>query len=182
MYVSIASHGAAGTWLNGPAYRYKDAMATIRRVPSLEHNFQLVITRVYEEGDQELLEDEDESACVAFMRSESPTVLTPPAADEERVFLISEELEFRTGENAEGEPVFIWQDIEGDINEFYEFVASGTNAPTRAFFETCMYRAMYERKYRRGADNTTDEDLAQFIYTCVISELYRAIVPGRDSQ
>lgn len=36
-------------------------MATIRRVPSLDHHFQLVITRVYEEGDQELLEDEDES-------------------------------------------------------------------------------------------------------------------------
>lgn len=42
--------------------RYNDAMATIRRVPSVEHNFQLVITRVYEEGDQELLEDEEESA------------------------------------------------------------------------------------------------------------------------
>jgi hypothetical protein len=36
-------------------------MATIRRVPSVEHNFQLVITRVYEDGDQELLEDEEES-------------------------------------------------------------------------------------------------------------------------
>ncbi len=37
-------------------------MATIRRIPSIEHNFQLVITRVYEDGDQELLEDEEESA------------------------------------------------------------------------------------------------------------------------
>lgn len=36
-------------------------MITIRRVPSLEHNFQLVVTKVYDEGDQELLEDEDES-------------------------------------------------------------------------------------------------------------------------
>lgn len=34
-------------------------MATIRRVPSMEHNFQLVITRAYDEG--EILEDEDES-------------------------------------------------------------------------------------------------------------------------
>jgi hypothetical protein len=37
-------------------------MATIRRAPSVEHNFQLVITRVYEDEDQELLEDEEESA------------------------------------------------------------------------------------------------------------------------
>lgn len=80
--------------------------------------------------------------------------------------MISEELEFRTGET-EGEPSFIWRDIEGDYNEFYEFVASGTNAPTRAFFETCMYRAMYERKYRRSADNTTDADLAEFIWKYV---------------
>ena len=43
-------------------HRYNEAIATIRRVPSVEHNFQLVVTRVYEEGDEELLEDEDESA------------------------------------------------------------------------------------------------------------------------
>lgn len=45
-------------------------MATIRRVPSMEHTFQLVITRVYEDGDQELLEDEEESEwlqlCIPF--------------------------------------------------------------------------------------------------------------------
>ena len=36
-------------------------MAAIRRIPTMEHHFQLVVTRVYEDGDQELLEDEDES-------------------------------------------------------------------------------------------------------------------------
>lgn len=48
---------------DGPSFhcRYNEAIATIRRVPALDHNFQLVITRVYEDGDQELLEDEDES-------------------------------------------------------------------------------------------------------------------------
>ncbi|KAI0375618.1 VID27 cytoplasmic protein [Pilatotrama ljubarskyi] len=124
---------------------YNDAMATIRRVPSMEHTFQLVITRVYEEGDQELLEDEEET-------------------DEERVFLICEELEFRTGQSADGEPTFVWRDLQGDDDELYEFVAAGTNEPTRAFFETCMYRAMYERKYRASADNLSDADLQEFIY------------------
>ncbi|KAI0005015.1 VID27 cytoplasmic protein [Russula compacta] len=123
---------------------YNDAMATIRRVPSVEHHFQLVITRVYEEGDQELLEDEEET-------------------DEERVFLISEELEFRTNQS-DGEPTLLWRDLQGDVDEFYEFVASGTNAPTKAFFETCMYRAMYERKYKTTADHLRDEDLAEFIW------------------
>ena len=41
--------------------RYNDAMATIRRVPSMDHTFQLVITRVYEDGNEELIEDEEES-------------------------------------------------------------------------------------------------------------------------
>lgn len=44
-------------------------MATVRRVPAAEHHFQLVITRVYEEGDQELLQDEDESAFTLFFVS-----------------------------------------------------------------------------------------------------------------
>ncbi|KAI0304103.1 VID27 cytoplasmic protein-domain-containing protein [Russula brevipes] len=123
---------------------YNDAMATIRRVPSVEHNFQLVITRVYEEGDQDLLEDEEET-------------------DEERVFLISEELEFRTSQS-DGEPTLLWRDLQGDVDEFYEFVASGTNAPTKVFFETCMYRAMYERKYKTSADSLRDEDLAEFMW------------------
>ncbi|VDB85414.1 unnamed protein product [Peniophora sp. CBMAI 1063] len=124
---------------------YNDAMATIRRVPAVEHNFQLVVTRVYEDGDQELLDDEEET-------------------DEERVFLISEELEFRTGETPEGDPRLIWRDLQGDVDEFYEFVAAGTNGPTRAFFETCMYRAMYERKYRTSADSTQDSDLEEFVW------------------
>lgn len=45
------------------ARRYNDCMATIRRLPSVDHNFQLVITKAYEDGDQDLLEDEDESTC-----------------------------------------------------------------------------------------------------------------------
>jgi VID27 N-terminal region len=39
-------------------------MVTIRRLPSVEHHFELVVTRVYEDEDQELLEDEDESTSI----------------------------------------------------------------------------------------------------------------------
>ncbi|KAJ3559138.1 hypothetical protein NP233_g11340 [Leucocoprinus birnbaumii] len=126
---------------------YNEAMATIRRVATLEHNFQLVVTKVYDEGDQELLEDEDENEI----------------ADEERSFLISEELEFRTS-STDDEPAFLWRDLNGDVDEFFEFVATGTNAPTAAYFETCMYRAMYERKYKRSADQATDKDFEEFLW------------------
>lgn len=84
-------------------------------------------------------------------------------ADEEKTFLIAEELEFRGGET-DGEPNFMWRDLQGDVDEFYEYVAVGTNAPTRAFFETCMYRAMYERKYKTSADNVNDKELQEFIW------------------
>lgn len=87
-------------------------------------------------------------------------------ADEERVFLIAEELEFRTGQ-IEGEPTFVWRDMEGGVDEFFEFVATGTNEPTQAFFETCMYRAMHERKYKMTADHLSDTDLQEFIYQSV---------------
>ncbi|KAF9534268.1 VID27 cytoplasmic protein [Crepidotus variabilis] len=123
---------------------YNDCMATVRRLPSIEHNFQLVITKVYEDGDQDLLEDEDET-------------------DEEKVFLIGEELEFRTG-YTDGEPNFVWRDLNGDIDEFFEFVAAGTNPPTCAFFETCMYRAMFERKYKKSADSVQDSALEEFLW------------------
>jgi hypothetical protein len=80
--------------------------------------------------------------------------------------LIGEELEFRTGQT-EGEPTFVWRDLDGDVDEFFEFIASGTNPPTQAFFETCMYRAMYERKYKESADATQDSDLKEFIWQLV---------------
>lgn len=85
------------------------------------------------------------------------------AADEERTFLIGPELEFRTSER-DGEPTFVWSDVNGDIDELYEFVAADTNEPTRAFFETCVYRAMYERKYSKSPDNVSDADLEEFIF------------------
>ena len=92
-------------------------------------------------------------------------------ADEEKVFLIGEELEFRAGET-DGEPNFVWRDLHGDVDEFFEFVASGTNGPTCAFFETCMYRAMYERKYKRNAENIQDTSLEEFVWRYVVSATF----------
>ena len=82
--------------------------------------------------------------------------------------MISEELAFHPASTEDG-PTFMWRDLDGDVDEFYEFLAPGTNEPTRAFFETCMYRAMYERKYRKSADDTQDADLQEFIQRYVRS-------------
>ena len=77
-------------------------------------------------------------------------------------------MQFRTSMTSDQEPTFVWRDLHGDEDELYEFVAAGTNEPTRAFFETCMYRAMYERKYRSSADATQDADLEEFVWKCVL--------------
>lgn len=99
------------------------------------------------------------------------TSLTVSPADQERVFLIGEELEFRTGQT-EGEPTFVWRDMEGGVDEFYEFVATGTNEPTKELFEMCMHRAMYERKYKTPADHLADADLQEFSYQLASRAVY----------
>jgi VID27 N-terminal region len=40
---------------------YQNAMATIRRVMTTDFHFQLVVTRVFEEGEELLLDEDDES-------------------------------------------------------------------------------------------------------------------------
>ena len=77
--------------------------------------------------------------------------------------MISEELEFRTG-TVDGEPTLVWRDLSGDVDETYEFVASGANVHTVEFFVQCMYKAMYERKYRTSSDNASNNDLQEFVY------------------
>ncbi|KAH8113276.1 VID27-domain-containing protein [Phellopilus nigrolimitatus] len=122
---------------------YNDAMATVRKAPSVEHNFQIVITRVFEEGEEDILEEEDEN--------------------DDKVFLVGEELEFRTGE-VDGEPTLVWRDLDGDVDETYEFVATGANVHTVELFVQCVYRAMYERKYKASSDSASPMDLQEFIW------------------
>lgn len=86
------------------------------------------------------------------------------SAEDERVFLIDKQLGFRVGE-FEGEPAFRWRDIQGDVSDLYEFVATGTNRPTSLFFETCMYKAMWEREYNRSAEVASEKDLQQFVFS-----------------
>ncbi|KAG9042402.1 hypothetical protein FS837_010912 [Tulasnella sp. UAMH 9824] len=118
-------------------------MATVRRT-SVEFNYQLVVTRVYEEGEEALLEEEDET-------------------DDERVFLISSELQFHSS-SFDGQPTFIWRDTEGDEDEHYEFVAAGCDEPTRVFFESSVLQALYERTYQKSADKAKTADLKKLMY------------------
>lgn len=45
-------------------YSFNSAMATIRRVEGVEFHFELVITRVYEEGEAQILDEDEESGSI----------------------------------------------------------------------------------------------------------------------
>lgn len=121
---------------------FKDAVATIRRT-SVEYQYQLVITRAYEEGEEQLLEEDAET-------------------DDERVFLLDPGLSFRSG-TLDGDHTFAWRDLSGDPGDMWEFVCSSKAVPkaTSAVFEMTALQCMWERKERRSHEEATEEELEQ---------------------
>lgn len=127
---------------------YKDAVATIRRTQT-EHNYQLVVTRAYDEGEQQLLDEDEES-------------------DDERSFLIDQALDFRSSTNPEGYPTFAWRDLSGvgDSEDLLEFVMEDVqvNSVTRSIFEVTFLQCVYERKTGNSHEAASDEDLDRLKY------------------
>lgn len=105
---------------------FKDAVATIRRT-SVEHQYQLVITRAYEEGEEQLLDEDAES-------------------EDERLFLLDEALAFRSG-SLDGDATFAWRDLSGDPGDMWEFVCNSKSVPkaTSGVFEMTVLQCMFER-------------------------------------
>ncbi|KAG8705137.1 hypothetical protein FRC08_001823 [Ceratobasidium sp. 394] len=122
---------------------FNDAMITVRRTAT-EYHFHLVVTKVYADGDEPTLEEDDES-------------------EDEKVFLLDEAIQFRSS-TFEGTPSFQWADIDGDEGDFFEFVALGSNAPTAAFFETSVLKGIYERKHLRSSESASESELAAMAY------------------
>ncbi|TXT07058.1 uncharacterized protein COLE_06389 [Cutaneotrichosporon oleaginosum] len=123
---------------------FKDCVATIRRT-GVEFQYQLVVTRAYEEGEEQLLEEDAES-------------------DDERVFLIDQALGFRFG-SLDGDATFAWRDLSGDEGDLWEFIANKTvgNA-TCKMFEVTLLQCIYERKYSESHDLASDDDLEALKY------------------
>ena len=133
---------------------YKDARATIRRTGT-EFQYQLVITRVFEEGEEELLEEEA-----------GDDVDVDALVNDEQSFLLDEALQFRVDIRDTGEKVFAWRDLSGATGDLWEFVCdTSTKAETVESFELVAVRCQYERKYKKSAEDATEEDLHQFIFT-----------------
>ena len=132
---------------------YKDARAAIRRT-STEFQYQLVVTRAYEEGEEELLADqEDESGEADHLDKD------------EQAFLLDESLQFRVDIRETDEKVFAWRDLSDSPGDLWEFVCDRSTKPeTVEAFEVVALRCQYERKYKKSAENATEEDLQQFVF------------------
>ncbi|PKC13768.1 VID27-domain-containing protein [Rhizophagus irregularis] len=125
---------------------FHTAQATVRRTGT-EWQYHIVISRVFDEGEEELeLQDEEEEL------------------EEEKVFLIDESLKFRKGQ-IEGLTTFSWRDLSGDPDDLFEFVCDiSVTAHTVNAFEYTVYNCMFERKYRKSRDEATEQDIQSFIF------------------
>lgn len=103
--------------------------------------------RAYEEGEEELGEEEQEAEALD---------------QDEKIFLLDEALHFRA-DKREGEHVFAWKDLSGDPGDLYEFICDSSILPEKAqTFQLAAVECQYERKYRKKAEFATDEELQQF--------------------
>ena len=135
---------------------FKDAAASIRRTGQ-EFQYQLVVQRAYEEGEAELLgEDEGEDGVPESLGAEK----------DEKTFLLDEVLHFRSEIREGGEKVLAWRDLSGDPGDLYEFVCDrSVQAGEVGTFEMVAIKCQYERKTRRHQETATEADLQQFNFT-----------------
>lgn len=131
---------------------YKDAVASIRRTGQ-EFQYQLVIQRAYEEGEQELADDNEDDGLENIDK-------------DEKTFLLDQRLHFRSDQRETGDFVFAWRDLSGDTGDLYEFVCdasvTGEKVSTFAF---AAIECQYERKYRKSAQKATEEELKEFEFS-----------------
>lgn len=134
---------------------FKDAAASIRRTGQ-EFQYQVVIQRAYEEGEEDLLAEEGgEDAALDALATDK----------DEKVFLLGEDLQFRTDVRSTGEKIFAWRDLQGDADDLWEFVCDASIKPeTAALFERVALQCVYELKFRRSHEHATEDDLEALSY------------------
>jgi len=134
---------------------FRDAAARIRRTGQ-DFQYQLVIQRAYEEGEDQLLDDEDgDDADIAALAAER----------DEKTFLLDESLHFRSEIREDGRKVLAWRDLSGDSGDVYEFLCDNSISTAQVQeFETIAVNCQYERKHRKNHQTATEQELAQFVF------------------
>jgi hypothetical protein len=132
---------------------FKDCSATVKRT-NVPHNYQIVISRVFEEGEEDV-EEEDLDEETEYM------------------FLIDEVLRFkRTGgkqgssKDAKNDPwCFSWLNpLDDKVSAGFEFIAAKTTTETTvSTFEMVVYQSMYERRSGKDHTEATDEEMEAYV-------------------
>ncbi|KAI9927719.1 hypothetical protein AWENTII_012642 [Aspergillus wentii] len=131
---------------------FKDAAASIRRTGQ-DFQYQLVIQRAYEEGEEELADDEDEQGAADGLDKD------------EKVFLLDQSLHFRSEVRDGGVKILAWSDLSGDLGDLFEFVCDPAVPSDKvATFELAAVQCQYERKHRRSAQKATESELEEFSF------------------
>jgi len=131
---------------------FKDAAATIRRTGQ-DFQYQLVVQRAYEEGEEELADDDGGEGGSDSLDKD------------EKVFLLDQSLHFRSEVREGGAKVLAWSDLSGDLGDLFEFVCDPSVPSEKvATFELAAVQCQYERKYRRSAQKATEQELEQFSF------------------
>ncbi|KAF2743921.1 vacuolar import and degradation protein [Sporormia fimetaria CBS 119925] len=135
---------------------FRDSVASIRRTGQ-DYQYQLVVQRAYEEGEEDLITDE---------AGQEGDLDASVGEKDEKIFLLDEALQFRTDVRSTGEKIFAWRDLSGDEGDLWEFVCDAQlEAETAAIFERVALQCQYERKFRRSHTHATDLDLEALVYT-----------------
>ncbi|WEW59917.1 Vacuolar import and degradation protein 27 [Emydomyces testavorans] len=133
---------------------FKDAAASIRRTGQ-EFQYQLVIQRAYEEGEEELVDEDNEGGDSEGLGGDK----------DEKTFLLDPSLHFRSEVREGGEKILAWRDLSGDAGDLYEFVCDSSTAPEKvATFVLAAVECQYERKYRRSAQKASEAELQEFSF------------------
>lgn len=132
---------------------FKDAAASIRRTGQ-EFQYQLVIQRAYEEGEEELAAEEDEEGAANTLGDK-----------DEKVFLLDQALHFRCSIRGGGGKALAWKDLSGDFGDIFEFVCDPSVPSDKvSTFSLAAAQCQYERKYRRSAQKASDQELEEFAF------------------
>ncbi|QNP97667.1 VID27 cytoplasmic protein-domain-containing protein [Yarrowia lipolytica] len=133
---------------------YKEAAAIIRKT-EVEFQSQLIVQRVYEEGEE------------AFEGTEEEDQLD----DEEWCYLIDEALRISYFMQ-DGHVVVTWNDLNGDPGDRFEFICDTSIKPeVYDKFSKVAQECMYERKYTASAKGVSEDDLNEFDYPPPVTEV-----------
>lgn len=134
---------------------FKDAAARIQRT-NQEHQFQLVIQRAYEEGEEDLGEEDDDG---------NPEQATLAAERDEKTFLLDKILHFRSEVREGGDKILAWRDLSGDNGDIYQFVCDHSiDDDLVRNFEIIARNCQYEREHRKSYQTATKQDLAKYCF------------------